>query len=514
MQFLHDLTIRRKLTVAVIALTTTLAVGAVLLAGILIGRTQTQALWTKAASLDTILASAIGPSLQSDEMETTKGATESFLDLIRGDEDVSLACVVNLDESGATAAHVRAFKTDAKLDAAVFAKELAAAKDGRFTSQGCLVVATPVVFSGGQASKTTHLLIAMNRDRLLGDIRRSLAWMFALGVAMVLLGLAAAGFLGRTITGPLEAIRESMHNISEGEGDLTARLEVAGKDEIAGLAGHFNHFVGNIQGMVQEVAGISTSIASGAHEMSAGMTEMASAAEGIAQGAETQKRSAEQADRTSRAIAKASDVVGNHVADALEVFTRAREAASSGGTAVEEAVQGMQRIEGDSRQIGNILTVITEIANQTNLLSLNAAIEAAKAGEHGKGFAVVAEEVRKLAERSAQAAKEITTLIQHSGEGIQIGSDRVNAAGAALRAIQEAILASSGRLEAIGRESEAQRRDSGAVVGVMGSLTGIAEQNAAAMEQMAATMREAKRTIDDLSAVTERLNALTDRFKV
>jgi methyl-accepting chemotaxis protein len=514
LNLISELSLRKKLVVAVTALTIALAMCACLLAGALFYRSLTAAMWSKGANLVKILGAAVYPSLQSDEIMVTSGATESFLERASSDSDISLICVVEVQEKKGVVTHVKKFSEDKGLDPEVLAAPLAADKAVQYRARGYLVLASPVMVSRTQASESTYLLIALNTAKLYREIGFALAMMLLLGVAMVAAGLAGARFLGNAITGPLEAISHRMQDISQGEGDLRTRLEVTGTDELARLASHFNHFVDNIQGIVREVAAIASTIASGSLEMASGMTEMSATADTIAQGAEQQKVSVAAANARISSIAEASRAVNGDVGQALKGFDQAQAAATTGDTAVGQAVQGMQGIQEDSRQIGNILTVITEIANQTNLLSLNAAIEAAKAGEQGKGFAVVAEEVRKLAERSAQAAKEITSLIHTSSDGILRGSERVNAAGAALKAIQEAIQASSGQLQAIGRQSQSQNQDSQEVVGAMGGLTRIAEGNAAAMEEMAATLHQTSRTVDELSHGAEQLNQLAGRFKV
>ena len=511
MGFWTYLSVKRKILVSVLALVAVLIAVSSFANAVLLNNSLVEGLREQNQAMGTLLSGAL---TLPTEFEDNLGA-EHALDGLKDLASLSQAAVISGGAELKVFARARTNK-DAGQDLLPLARQVLG--QGTTLAAPAMVKTASYVLGGyprhSDSGKTSFLLLATNLNAIRAARAKALLMTLLVGALMAGLGLAASWAMGSAIVNPLNVLTRHLRDISEGQGDLTARLEASGTDEIAQQALHFNRFVGNIQALVAQVVGISASLASGALQLNAGMAEMASAADAIALASEQQKGSVGQASAKVGQIAGSSRDIHRTATEALQVYDQTREAARRGEAAVAGAVQGMRAIHDNSQQIGRILAVIGEIANQTNLLSLNAAIEAAKAGEHGKGFAVVAEEVRKLAERCASAAKEITTLIGTSGSAITDGTGRVNAAGEVLKGIQDAISASAGSLQSIDRQSQAESEASVEVAGAMSSLTGIAEQNAAATEQMAATLKESTRTLDELSRLADNLNTLVARFTI
>ncbi|MCK9815558.1 methyl-accepting chemotaxis protein [Pseudomonas sp. MAFF 302046] len=320
-----------------------------------------------------------------------------------------------------------------------------------------------------------------------------------LGLLATVLGLLLVWLMARSVTRPILGVAHMLEDIASGEGDLTRRLAYDKQDELGQLAGWFNRFLDKLQPIIAEVKR-SVQDARGTADQSSAIATQTSA------GMEQQYRQVDQVATASHEMSATAQDVARSAAQAAHAARDADQATLEGlrvidrttthiGHLASDMSSTMSQVEGlaaDSEKIGSVLEVIRSIAEQTNLLALNAAIEAARAGEAGRGFAVVADEVRNLARRTQESVEETRTVIEALQQGTQVVVD----------AMHNSHSQAQGSVEHVGQAASALRQIGDAVT----VISDMNLQIASAAEQQSAVAEEINSNVATIRDVTESLS--------
>ncbi|WP_019022453.1 methyl-accepting chemotaxis protein [Thioalkalivibrio sp. ALE23] len=356
------------------------------------------------------------------------------------------------------------------------------------------VVGRPVEDFSGEPVGVLELMV--DRSDYVAMARNATATVVGVGVVAIGLGLLLAWLLSRSIVRPLRDTVERLDDIASGDGDLTRRLEADGNNELGDLAAAFNRFVGKIQDLVKEVAAGGDQVAAAANELSATSEQT--------NGQVTRQK--DEVDQVATAMNEMTATVAEVARNASDAATAAQTTdkdADAGRELVQQTVQSInhltsqvdntaeviERLSTDAEEINKVLEVIGDIADQTNLLALNAAIEAARAGEQGRGFAVVADEVRTLASRTQDSTQEIQGMI----ERVQNGTRE------AVQAMEEGKNRAHSSREKVNEAGES-------LESITQSVTTISEMNtqiASAAEEQSSVAEEINRNISNITQVLD-----------
>ena len=320
-------------------------------------------------------------------------------------------------------------------------------------------------------------------------------WLVGLTALAVALGCLIAWTITRSITGPVANAVAFAERVARG--DLTLRPEVESRDEMGRLLQSLRHMSESLEAIVSRVRDGSRAINEAARQIAAGNHDLSQRTEEHASTLEETASSMEEITTTVKETADNARTADDRARGASNLALR-------GGQVVDEVGSTMNTIQASSTKIVDIISVIDGIAFQTNILALNAAVEAARAGEQGRGFAVVASEVRNLAQRSAQAAKEIKQLIGDSVQKVKAGGELVDDAG---KTMMEVVGAAKRVSELIGRISTASGEQSSGIDQVnqaINQMEHVLQQNAALVEEAAAA---ASSMVDQAGQLTESVSA-------
>jgi len=404
-------------------------------------------------------------------------------------------------------------------------------------------------------SASQHDLLVTGSTQNAEKVKSTIMVVLVVGIISILVGIAISLVIGRIISRPVIELANSALKMAEG--DLSVKpIKVKNKDEIGDLVSSFNLMAQNLRMVIEKVSINSSQTAASAEELTASAEQTARATEQIAtsiqviaSGAETQVDSAndsstamnemtigiQQIAETSSSVSESAIETSLEANLGNESLQKMIDQMNTINDAVADSALGVKQLGELSKEIGNIIGVITGIADQTNLLALNAAIEAARAGEHGKGFAVVADEVRKLAEQSKESADQIAGLITRiqvetieAVQAMEVGTTEVatgrlivDETGKRFEKILvsiEQVTAQIQEVTAISEEMSASTEEVSASIGEMANIAQHSAENtqdvASASEEQLASMEEIAASATILSKMAEDLQETVQQFKL